>query len=89
MRLSIAEIVEAVDGTLLLASNQDVSASMVAEGVCWDSRAVAAGDMYVALPGERVRVREVSPDGAWLRVLRLSDGATGWIPRLAPRPAAW
>ena len=54
MRLSIAEIVEAVDGTLLLASNQDVSASMVAEGVCWDSRAVAAGDMYVALPGERV-----------------------------------
>lgn len=49
----------------------------------------AARELFVLRAGERVRVREVSPDGAWLRVLRLSDGATGWIPRLAPRPAAW
>ena len=40
----------------------------------------SARELFVLGEGERVRVRELAPDGAWLRVLRLSDGATGWIP---------
>ncbi len=37
-----------------------------------------ARELFVLREGDRVRVREA--DGAWLRVLRLSDGSSGWIP---------
>ena len=47
MRLSVAEIAKAVGGAC-------VGADATVEGVNWDSRLVQAGDMYVALPGERV-----------------------------------
>lgn len=47
MRLSVAEIAGAVGGTY-------AGADATVEGVNWDSRLVQAGDMYVALPGERV-----------------------------------
>ena len=47
MRLSVAEIAGAVGGAC-------VGADATVEGVNWDSRLVQAGDMYVALPGERV-----------------------------------
>ena len=47
MLLSVAEIAGAVGGAC-------VGADATVEGVNWDSRLVQAGDMYVALPGERV-----------------------------------
>ncbi|MBO4352481.1 MAG: UDP-N-acetylmuramoyl-tripeptide--D-alanyl-D-alanine ligase, partial [Eggerthellaceae bacterium] len=47
MRLSVAEITKAVDGKC-------VCTDASVEGVNWDSRVVKPGDMYVALPGERV-----------------------------------
>ena len=55
MRLSVAEIVEAADGELLV-SNQSSEhcADVVVTGVNWDSRVIEPGNMYVALPGERV-----------------------------------
>ena len=37
-----------------------------------------ARELFVLREGDRVRVRET--DGAWLRVLRPADGASGWIP---------
>ena len=50
MRLSVAEIIEATGGAVRAGAD----ASAVCTGVCWDSRAVKPGDLYVALPGERV-----------------------------------
>ena len=47
MRLSVAEIAGAVGGTC-------TCTDATVEGVNWDSRLIQAGDMYVALPGERV-----------------------------------
>ena len=47
MRLSVAEIAGAVGGTC-------AGADAMVVGVNWDSRLVQTGDMYVALPGERV-----------------------------------
>lgn len=49
MKLLLGEIIEAVGGTCTSAS-----ANVTVRGVNWDSRAIQAGDMYVALPGERV-----------------------------------
>ncbi|MBQ3809252.1 MAG: BatD family protein [Kiritimatiellae bacterium] len=40
----------------------------------------SARELFVLGAGEAAVVREVSPDGAWVRVLRRADGATGWIP---------
>ena len=45
--------------------------------------AETALELFVLHAGDRVRVREVPPDGSWLRVLRLADGASGWIPARA------
>ena len=45
--------------------------------------AATALELFVLHAGDRTVVREISPDGAWLRVRRLSDGATGWIPAAA------
>ena len=49
MKLLVGEIIEAVGGTCTSAS-----ANVTVCGVNWDSRAIQVGDMYVALPGERV-----------------------------------
>lgn len=49
MKLLLGEIIEAVGGTCTSAS-----ANVTVRGVNWDSRAIQTGDMYVALPGERV-----------------------------------
>lgn len=51
MRLSIAEIVEAVSGEFAAAP---FDAEAEAFGLTWDSREADAGCVYVALPGERV-----------------------------------
>ena len=48
MRLPLSDIVSAVNGTCA------GDASVVVEGVTWDSREVEPGFLYVALPGERV-----------------------------------
>ena len=37
-----------------------------------------ARELFVLREGDRVRIREA--DGAWLRVLREADNASGWIP---------
>ena len=42
--------------------------------------AATALELFRLRAGDRVLVRERSPDGAWLLVRRLSDGASGWIP---------
>lgn len=51
MRLSVADIAKAVSGEALAGSE---SSERIIEGVTWDSRTVAQGCLYVALPGERV-----------------------------------
>ena len=43
----------------------------------------SARELFVLGAGEAAVVREVSPDGAWARILRRADGATGWIPSAA------
>ena len=50
MKLTVSEIAMAV-GAPGFGGAQD---EVVATGVTWDSRAVTPGDLYVALPGERV-----------------------------------
>ena len=40
----------------------------------------SARELFVLGAGEAAVVRELSPDGAWVRILRRADGATGWIP---------
>ena len=49
----------------------------------------SARELFVLGEGESVVVREVSPDGAWVRVLRRADGATGWIPASQARGGAF
>ena len=53
MKLTVAEIAQAVGGEER-DTGAGTSANPVATGMTWDSRAVAPGDLYVALPGERV-----------------------------------
>ena len=48
MRLQICEIASAVNAA------QTIEAKDLITGITWDSREVKPGDMYVALPGERV-----------------------------------
>ena len=48
MRLSVSEITAAVAGSC------DSAGDTMVTGVTWDSREVKPGDLYVALPGERV-----------------------------------
>lgn len=59
MKLTINEITEAVSGSLSDPAECDtgtglVSHSTLVTGMTWDSRTVQPGDLYVALPGERV-----------------------------------
>jgi len=51
IRLTLAEVAEATGGRL---TGGAVPAARVTGGVLVDSRAVGAGDLFVALPGERV-----------------------------------
>ena len=49
MKLTVAEISQAVGGR-----TSEETSSVLATGMTWDSRTVQPGDLYVALPGERV-----------------------------------
>ena len=51
MLLSIGDIFEAVHGSYVV---KPASEGVVASGITWDSRTVSRGDVYLALPGERV-----------------------------------
>ena len=51
MKLTVEEICQAVGGESLGTVSND---SPVVTGMTWDSRTVHTGDLYVALPGERV-----------------------------------
>ena len=56
MRLTLSEIAEAVRGSLRSSgeATESKETSTMATGITWDSREVKPGDLYVALPGERV-----------------------------------
>lgn len=51
MRLTIQEVVDAVEGELAADEN---SMRKVVTGITWDSRKVGEGDIFLAMPGERV-----------------------------------
>ncbi len=51
MRLNIKQIAACTGGDLMV---DPVDARAIATGLTWDSREVKRGDVYVALPGERV-----------------------------------
>lgn len=51
MRLNLDTIVSCTGGRLVV---EPSSLSAIATGVTWDSRTVSQGDVYIALPGERV-----------------------------------
>lgn len=51
MRLNSKQIVQYTGGKFLV---EPIDASEIMTGIAWDSRTVCAGDLYVALPGERV-----------------------------------
>ena len=51
MRANAKQIAACTGGSLLV---EPLDARALATGVSWDSRTVAEGDLYVALPGERV-----------------------------------
>lgn len=65
MRLSLADICAAVDGSYLVVPAEP---DALATGLAWDSRQVAQGDVYAALPGERV-------DGVRFTAAALDAGA--------------
>ena len=51
MRLNSKQIVQYTGGKFLI---EPIDASEIMTGITWDSRNVRQGDLYVALPGERV-----------------------------------
>lgn len=51
MRLNLKQIAACTGGTFVV---DPLDLRAIACGLTWDSRSVAAGDVYVALPGERV-----------------------------------
>jgi UDP-N-acetylmuramoyl-tripeptide--D-alanyl-D-alanine ligase len=78
--LTLAEVAEAVGGTLATADRPaDDGAAAVTGSVLVDSRAVGAGDLFVALPGERV-------DGADFLPAAAAAGAAGAL-TTRPHPA--
>lgn len=51
MRLNSKQILQCTGGSFLI---EPIDASEILTGITWDSRDVTPGDLYVALPGERV-----------------------------------
>ncbi|MEU6267920.1 UDP-N-acetylmuramoyl-tripeptide--D-alanyl-D-alanine ligase [Saccharopolyspora shandongensis] len=66
IRLSLADIAEAVDGRLHRAEGPEI----VSAGVEFDSRKIEPGGLFVAVPGERV-------DGHDFAAQAIADGAAG------------
>ena len=54
MKLTVAEIAEACQGNVSVCPGQSDASGIIATGMTWDSRTAKPGDLYVALPGERV-----------------------------------
>jgi len=52
MRMTVAELQAAVDGTLVCAD--EGAGRQYVEGLAWDSRKIRAGNVFLAMPGERV-----------------------------------
>lgn len=59
MRLNSKQIVEYTGGTMVV---EPIDPRALACGITWDSRSVSSGDVYVALPGERVDGHEFVAD---------------------------
>lgn len=53
MRYTLASLADAI-GCSSVVPADDANANLTATGTTWDSRTVAPGDVYLALPGERV-----------------------------------
>lgn len=66
MRMNAKQIASCTGGTFVV---QPIDARVITTGLSWDSREVKAGDIYVALPGERV-------DGHTFVAAALQAGAT-------------
>lgn len=74
IRCTVAQIIEATEASLLVGDT-----SCVIEGVEIDSRAIGAGNLFVAFPGERV-------DGNTFAATALEAGATCVVLTRAPEP---
>lgn len=74
MRLNSKQIAHCCGGSFLV---EPIDASEILTGITWDSRNVAPGDLYVALPGERV-------DGHEFVEAALRAGARGALVTVAP-----
>lgn len=59
MRMNVSDIVQCCAGRLLAGQ-----ADALVTGTTWDSRKVASGDMYIALPGKRVDGHQFCVDAA-------------------------
>ena len=51
MRLTVQEVMDAIGGVL---HSDEESTRKLVTGISWDSRSVQPGDLFMALPGERV-----------------------------------
>ena len=78
MRLNSKQIVLYTGGKFLV---EPIDASEIMTGVTWDSRTVKQGDLYVALPGERV-------DGPQFVEEAMKAGARGVLVTEGPASAA-
>lgn len=78
MRLNSKQICEYTGGSMLV---EPIDASKLARGITWDSRTVAADDLYVALPGERT-------DGHKYVSAALAAGAAAVLVQERPDEAA-
>ncbi len=78
MRLNSKQIVLYTGGKFLV---EPIDASEIMTGVTWDSRTVKQGDLYVALPGERV-------DGHQFVEEAMKAGARGVLVTESPASAA-
>lgn len=78
MRLNSKQIVQYTGGKFIV---EPIDASEIMTGITWDSRNVKRGDLYVALPGERVDGHQFVEDA-------MRAGARGVMVTEAPKGTA-
>lgn len=78
MRLNSKQIVQYTGGKFIV---EPIDASEIMTGITWDSRSVKQGDLYVALPGERVDGHQFVEDA-------MRAGARGVMVTEAPKGTA-
>lgn len=78
MRLTVQEVMDAIGGVL---HSDEESTRALVTGITWDSRTVQPGDLFLALPGERV-------DGNDYLAAAIGRGAAMAVCTREPGPAA-